>query len=151
MNVHHYGLTVSDLERALKFYSDQLGFDEVHRAHLDGDRFSSIVDVPDAEAEVVFLDAGEIVIELFEFHPGRGALHEDRQSNDQVGAHHLALVVDDVDEWHDRLKDSVEFMTTPQPGGTGTRAAYFYDPDGNVVELVSREIDDLLDTEDGSP
>lgn len=145
MDAHHYGLTVSDMDAARWFYEEQLGFSVLHSARLSGDGFSNLVAVPDAEADVVFLDAGGLVLELFQFHPAGERLQESPQSNDQIGAHHLAFVVDDVDVWYDRLSDDVDFLTEPVAGGTGTRAAYLFDPDGNVVELVSREIEDVLE------
>ncbi len=145
MEAHHYGLTVSELATARRFYEDTLGFPVLHTAHLSGAGFSDLVGVPDAAADVVFLDAGGLVLELFEFHDPGEPPAESPSSTDRVGAHHLAFVVDDVDAWYDRLADDVAFHTEPVAGGTGIRAAYLQDPDGNVVELVSRELEALLE------
>lgn len=145
MEAHHYGLTVSDMAAALEFYRDTLGFPVVYTTELSGEAFGDLVGVPDAAADVVFLDAGGILLELFAFHPTGDRLHEGAQSNDQIGAHHLAFVVDDVDARFEEIRDDVDFLTAPQPGGTGITAAYVYDPDRNVVELVSRDIEAVLD------
>ena len=36
VEVHHLGLTVSDLERSVEWYCTNLGFRDIGRAHLSG-------------------------------------------------------------------------------------------------------------------
>jgi catechol 2,3-dioxygenase-like lactoylglutathione lyase family enzyme len=42
-SAHHYGVTVSDLDRSLAFYRDRLGMEVVDRLSLDGDAFGRFV------------------------------------------------------------------------------------------------------------
>lgn len=135
MNAHHYSITVSDLEKHLEFYRDTLGFDEVYETELDSERFAEVVGVEDATADMIFLDGNGILIELFEYHPDGGRIRETPQSSDMIGAHHIAFEVEDADETYEALSDDVEFVNPVTIGGTGAKAAYMYDPDGNVVEI----------------
>ena len=42
----HFGLCVSDLDRAVEFYCEALGFDEIGRMHVDGTETAQLLDVP---------------------------------------------------------------------------------------------------------
>jgi catechol 2,3-dioxygenase-like lactoylglutathione lyase family enzyme len=56
--------------------------------------------------------------------------------NCEVGFPHIALTVDSVDEEHERLTDlGCEFYIQPQTV-QGIRCAFFYDPDGNRIEII---------------
>lgn len=138
MKMHHYGLTVSDLEKSLEFYRDTLDLKELHRTKVGSERFSKIVGVDNAEAEISFLDANGVIIELFEYRPTGKRVHGEKQQNNDIGAHHIGFNVEDVNEWYEKHSDSVEFINPPQ-SGPGANAAYLYDPDGNVVEILESE------------
>lgn len=144
MQAHHYGLTVSNLDQALEFYRDKLGLDEIHRTGVDSERFSKVVGVSDASAEIVFLNGNGLVVELFEYDPEGERIHDDKQKNNNIGAHHIAFDVEDLDDWYKQLSEDVEFVNPPQEGGTGAYAAYLFDPDGNVVEIVEGDSIDYL-------
>lgn len=140
---HHYGVTVSDLEESLAFYRDTLGLDVVSRGHIeqgseDSRKFTDFVDVPDVDVEVVFLDAGGCQVELLRYHNPEGENVNEGVSNNDHGASHFCLQVDDIDEVHETLSDDVEFVHEPVTLSKGVRVAYMYDPDGNVVELSDR-------------
>ena len=51
----HTGITVSNLERALGFWRDVLGFEFSHRAHQTGELASEITGVPGAEISLAVL------------------------------------------------------------------------------------------------
>lgn len=140
---HHYGVTVSDLEESLAFYRDTLGLDVVSRGHVERDsedarKFSDFVDVPDVDVEVVFLDAGGCQVELLRYYHPEGENANEGVSNNDYGAAHFCLQVDDIDEIYEDLSDDVEFIDEPVTLSKGVRVAYMYDPDGNVVELSDR-------------
>ena len=51
---------------------------------------------------------------------------------------HLELVVDDVDAWHERLKEQGATVTSsPKDQPWGTRDFYLKDPDGHLLEITS--------------
>ena len=54
----------------------------------------------------------------------------------------LMFSVDDVDEEYRRLKPLVDrFITQPTTYPWGTRAFHFYDPDGNIVDFVNKQVE----------
>jgi catechol 2,3-dioxygenase-like lactoylglutathione lyase family enzyme len=141
---HHYGVTVSDLEETLPFYRDTLGLELVSRGHVergsaDSETFEDFVGVDGTvDVEVVFLDAGGCQVELLQYHSPEG---EDAHgaSNNDPGASHFCLEVEDIDAVYDDLRaDGVEFVSEPVTLSKGVRVAYMYDPEGKIVELSDR-------------
>ena len=55
---HHVAISVMDLDRALKFYRDLMGFEvDWDRDHYQGHLMFKVVGLPDADAHVVCLKA----------------------------------------------------------------------------------------------
>jgi catechol 2,3-dioxygenase-like lactoylglutathione lyase family enzyme len=122
----HVAVTVQDMERSVGFYRDLLGFEVVGQLLLDDDTF-----------KIVYLRSGEAHLELFAF---RGAMVETPVGlPDTVGGYrHLALQTSEVDAVAARLKAAgVTFTVEPLDAVGGVRLAFFRDPDGNLLELVS--------------
>lgn len=131
---HHYGITVTDLEASVAFYRDVLGLDVLAEFTVGGEAFASGVDVPDASAEFVHLDAGEARIELVSYEPA-GQPHQDSTLN-EPGATHLGLAVDDVEAVYEELPADVPTLSEPQTTESGTKILFVRDPEGNLVELL---------------
>ncbi|MCU4719203.1 VOC family protein [Halapricum hydrolyticum] len=131
---HHYGITVSDLDRTLTFYRDVLDLEVIAEFSVGGDAFATGVDVPGAGAEFVHLDGGDARIELVAYEPEGDS--RPRPSLDEPGATHLGLAVDDLDSVYADLPDSVETLSEPQTTESGTRILFVRDPEGNLVELL---------------
>jgi catechol 2,3-dioxygenase-like lactoylglutathione lyase family enzyme len=73
-------------------------------------------------------------VRLVEGVGGDGWVDDDRQ----LGNRHLAVYVGDVDAEAARLKEAgVEFTIEPQDATGEVRLAFFRDPDGTVLELLS--------------
>jgi catechol 2,3-dioxygenase-like lactoylglutathione lyase family enzyme len=122
----HVAITVHDMERAVGFYRDLLGFEVLGQLLLDDGNF-----------KIVYLRLGEAHLELFAF---RGAATETAVGvPDTVGGFkHLALQTSEVDAVAARLKAAgVTFTVEPMDAAGGVRLAFFRDPDGNLLELVS--------------
>lgn len=134
LTAHHYGVTVSDLDRAVAFYRDVLGLDVLAEFSVGGTEFATGVGVDGASADFVHLDAGDTRIELVEYEP-KG---ETRSENDlnQPGAKHLGLSVDDVEAVYEELPDDVETISEPQTTESGTTILFVVDPEGNLVEVL---------------
>lgn len=140
-NATHYGLNVSDMEEALAFYRDELGF-EVDRQFPVSDVQSDIVGVDGVEGEITFLDAGGFEIELIAYSaPENDNVHE-RASGHDVGVAHICITVEDVGELYDDLTPAVEFVNSPRTVGNGAQIAYARDPDGNYVEFYEPPADE---------
>ena len=112
---HHIALLTPNFEEMQQFYGETLGFPVVGRWD---------------EVDIVFFDAGGTKIELV----GRDAAPAD--NNPTGGWAHLALHVDSVDETYaELLAKGVKPRSEPKNFQT-IRNAFFFDPDGNAVELV---------------
>ena len=131
---HHYGITVSDLDRAVEFYRDVLGLAVIAEFSVGGDAFATGVDVEGASAEFAHLDAGDARIELVSYDPEGDAT--DEPSLNDPGAAHVGLEVDDLDAVYRDLPASVRTLSEPQTTESGTRILFVRDPEHNLVELL---------------
>ena len=145
--IHHYGRVVSDMERALGFYRDLLGFAEVVDEDLVGDAIDAQVNLPGANLRTVMLNRapGGPMLELIAYrHPPSSARPDGARQND-VGCDHLCLLVDDIDGEYRRLTAAgVRFTSPPQyiDEGyfVGDWAVFCLDPDGLTVEALAGRV-----------
>lgn len=138
--LHHTGLTVSDLERALGFWADALGGQLVFRQERAGGYFAAIVGEPSARVKMaqLELEPSGHRIELFEFEAPPAGHHRQRPAD--VGFAHVCVTTDDVEGLLERLEaaggsrmsDPVAIDAGVNAGG---RALYVRDPDGHVLEV----------------
>ncbi len=130
---HHVGITVSDLDRAVAFYTDTLGLDVRAEFTVGGEAFADAVDVAGATGSFAHLDAGGARIELVEYDPEATA--GDPPELNRPGAVHVGLSVDDLDAFHDGL-DGVETLSPPRTTDSGARILFVRDPEGNLIEVL---------------
>lgn len=133
-SAHHFGVTVSDLNRAVAFYRDVFGLDVLSRFSVGGEAFSTGVGVDGATGDFAHLDAGDVRVELVAYEP-TGDAHDPNRLN-QPGATHLGLSVDDLDAFYAELPEHVETLSEPQTTESGTRILFVRDPEGNLVEVL---------------
>lgn len=155
--VHHAGLTVSDLARAVEFYTGTFGLTVVDEFSVGGDAFADAVDVAGASASFAHLAGGGMPasvdapaddtsaddtaaandgarLELVEYDPP-GDRTGDTALN-RPGAAHVALAVDDVKALHASLDPDVETLSPPRTTESGTTILFVTDPDGHLVEVL---------------
>src|SRR5438874_573637 len=137
----HTGITVSNLERSLEFWRDVLGFELSHRAHQKGELAEQITGVVGAEILIAVVKAPGHKIELLEYRAPSDRKRENALRPCDVGAVHLALTVDNLDEILDRISASGwKAAGTPQTLTTGPNAGkrviYVRDPDGTTIEFM---------------
>lgn len=138
------GMTVSDMDRAIDFYSSVLSFEKVSDVEIAGERFEQLHGVFGARARVVRMRLGEETIELTEYLAPRGRpIPIESRSQDQW-FQHIAIIVRDMDRAYAWLRQHrVQHASTgPQrlpdwnPNAGGIEAFYFKDPDGHVLEIL---------------
>lgn len=126
--VHHVGLAVPDLERAIDFFVEALGWEVVARKD----------DYPAA-----FVSDGVVMVTLWRVADPDRAVRFDRRAN--VGLHHLALAVADesaLGATFERVRHhpgvTVEFA--PGPIGPGIEQKHFLCamPGGLRIEFTAR-------------
>ena len=140
----HTGMTVSNLERALAFWRDVLGFELSHTAHQTGEMAREITGVAGAEIKLAVVKApGGHKIELLEYlAPADRKRHADLRPCD-VGSVHVALVIDDLDAVLSAINvsgwNAAGKSRTLQSGpNAGKRVVYVYDPDGTTIEFMQQ-------------
>lgn len=133
-SAHHVGITVEDLDRTVAFYRDVIDLAVTDRFEVDGAAFATAVDVADASARFVHLEADGVRVELVAYDPAEAGPAA-RELN-RPGTAHLGLSVDDVDAFLAGLPDDVDRVSDPQTTMTGTRLVFLRDPEGNLVELL---------------
>jgi lactoylglutathione lyase len=122
-------VSVSNLDRALKFYRDLLGFKVLRQ------------ESPEEGVTAHFLDVGnDHTLRLLSFDsatkPGNW-IPDDLQT----GLRHLGFKVRDVDATTARFKQAgVHFTLDPLDATGGVRIAFFEDPDGTLLEIVQNEL-----------
>jgi catechol 2,3-dioxygenase-like lactoylglutathione lyase family enzyme len=121
----HVALATTNLEQSIAFYRSVMGFDFSSRRHLKDGREQAVFHI------------GEGVLILFFHADGR---YVDKVRRPRSGVHHLAFGMDAAafDGVIERCKDyHVEVLRKDINSGAKGEgyAAYFYDPDGNEIEI----------------
>ena len=138
------GMTVSDMDRAVDFYSSVLFFEKVSDVEVAGDEFERLQGVFGARARIVTLRLGDERLELTEYlAPSGRPAPADARSNDRW-FQHVAIIVSDMDQaylWLRRhgvrhVSPSPQRLPDWNPNAAGIRAFYFRDPDGHFLEIL---------------
>ncbi len=134
-NVVHIGIVARNMEKMMEFYQDKLGMKFIKEDNYEPG--STLGDLK-IEKRVVFLDAGNTIIELLDYGP---FTEEKREvtTRETTGLCHIAFEVDDIDETVSELEaKGVVFDIEPTDGGTCI-VAFFTDPEGNIIELYKEK------------
>ncbi len=124
--MHHFGLSVPDLDATVAWYTGTLDFE-----------LESTYGIAALPARVAFLRHGNVRVELFEV-GGAAPAPENAQDLRVHGLKHVALAVDDLGAARDLLRTrGVEFVSEPAvvPDSGGDRYAFFRDNNGLLIEL----------------
>lgn len=139
--VHHAGVTVDNLDRALAFYRDVLGLEVFVVAERRDETIGAIVGYPGAAIKLAFcgVPGDSARIELLEYLEPRGEGADGETFRPASG--HVCFRVDDIDTVYARIaatgyvpRSSAPVTITEGPNA-GARAFYVRDPDGYSVEL----------------
>lgn len=137
----HIGLTVSDMDRSVAFYTLLLGEEPMFRETWDNVEYvGDVVGYPGVNLEGAFFRLpGGVMLELLQYH------HPEPQRVDMetynIGNAHLCLVTPDMQADFDRLEGHVTFRSpgpvrVPWGPYKGGALAYLRDPDGISIELL---------------
>jgi len=147
------GITVSDMDRAVDFYSKVLTFEKVSDTEVAGESYEHLEGVFGLRMRVVRMRLGDEFIELTEYLAPKGRpIPVDSRSNDRW-FQHIAIIVSDMDKAYARLRQNkVEHASSgPQrlpewnKNAAGISAFYFKDPDGHPVEVLQFPADKGLE------
>lgn len=149
----HFSLTVSDIQRSIRFYRDVLGMEvlwykargeptcirEEKQSYVQG-----VTGYENAHLRIALLRCGNTQLELLEYVHPRGTPVE--PGTHRPGSPHIAFIVADLDHaWNTLRRESGPWglgfasdgpVTIDSGANVGGRAIYFRDPDGITIELV---------------
>lgn len=136
--MHHISLSTTDLDRFVHFYRDLLGvqLDRISPLEPGFEAFETVVGLREVSGRVAQFNLGNMNMEVFCYDNPTPRPGERRPACD-AGIRHIAFDVKDIDAEYERLKAAgVDFISPPQRIEPGKCAScYFYDPDGNILEL----------------
>lgn len=137
-SLRHVGIVVSDIDRALIFYRDLLGFEVTRDANESGDFLDNILSIPKARVRTVKLSSVGAQIELLAFENPKSEDVGRSVGLTTRGPTHIALNVGDLEEMYPRMVAAgVPFTTPPMISDDGrAKVTFCRDPDGTFVELV---------------
>lgn len=125
---HHGGVSVPDLDAAIAWYRDVLGFEFQYKAQL-----------PAVPCTFAIVKNGDLRMEIFEV-PGAAALPEDRRVPDSDlrthGNKHVSFAVDDVPAFGEALKKRGADIVWVKVFPNGKANIFIRDLAGNLIEFV---------------
>jgi catechol 2,3-dioxygenase-like lactoylglutathione lyase family enzyme len=141
--IHHIGLTVSNLDRAVEFYCSRLDLEEKSRYQGESVYLRHQANLTDnyIRGADLLLPGMEVYVELWEFRTPGGPPADVAKYN--VGGAHLCFLVDDILADHASFTErGIQFVGPPAEVTTGlnkgARAIYFAGPDNVPLELFQR-------------
>jgi len=143
-SVDSVDITVSDLDRAVDFYSRVLSFKKVSATEVAGETYETLEGVFGLRIRVVRMQLGDEFIELTEYLAPKGRpIMAGARSNDR-SFQHIAIIVSDMDRAYAWLRQNkIEHASSgPQrlpdwnKNASGIKAFYFKDPDGHPLEIL---------------
>lgn len=138
------GMTVSDMDRSIEFYSRILSFEKVSDVEVVGEDYERLEGVFGVRMRVVRMRLGDEFIELSEYLAPKGRpIPIDSRSNDRW-FQHVAIITSDMKKAYAWLRENkVEHASTgPQrlpdwnKNAGGIEAFYFKDPDHHALEVL---------------
>jgi catechol 2,3-dioxygenase-like lactoylglutathione lyase family enzyme len=138
------GMTVSDMEASVAFYSRILSFEKVSDVEITGEDYERLQGVFGLRIRVVRMRLGNEFIELTEYLAPKGRpVPLDSRSNDHW-FQHIAIITSDMEKAYAWLRQNkVEHASSgPQllpewnKNAAGIKAFYFKDPDKHPLEIL---------------
>lgn len=137
-------ITVSDMERAIDFYSRVLTFEKVSDVEVTGEAYEHLEGVFGLRMRVARMKLGDESIELVEYLTPRGRLvPSDSRSND-LWFQHIAIIVSDMDMAYfwlhqhniEHVSSGPQLLPISNKNAGGISAFYFRDPDRHPLEVL---------------
>ena len=139
------GMTVSQMDRSVEFFSRALGFKKISDMEVTGPRIDTLQGLFGVRMRVVHMGLGEQTATLTQYLAPSGGrpVPVDSRSND-LWFQHFAIVVSDMEKAYERLRRfKVQHVSTaPQTilqsniAAAGIKAFKFRDADGHNLELL---------------
>jgi catechol 2,3-dioxygenase-like lactoylglutathione lyase family enzyme len=135
--LNHVGISVSNLDRAIEFYTQMLEMEVAAVFPFGGPLYSQVMGLENARGRLGVVRKGGLQLELFEFaHSGAVPKDANHPVSDR-GISHFAVEVSQIEAMYERLLAAgVRFHCPVVTFPGGVKATYGRDQDGNVFELL---------------
>ena len=135
----HTSFTVADVERAVAFWRDVMGFAVTDLSGREGDWLGAVVGVPGARCRIAHLHGHGTHLEFIQYLVPAG--DDVTGPPNRPGTAHVAFVVHDIEALAQRMLEagaSEQGRITRCTSGAAAccLAVYLKDPNGIIVELV---------------
>lgn len=141
----HVGITVSDMERSVAFYRDVLGLHYTGELMMEGPETDALFRCPGCKVRVAYLNGSEELaappVELIQFVEPQSK--KDLADLAKTSISEICFRCEDIDRLYQHLKaHRVECLSKPQffdftkYGFGKSKAIYFKDPDGIILEAI---------------
>ena len=141
-DIFHTGITVSDLDNAVRFYRDVLGFELITgpTEAFEGDDLSAALGVSGAKIRLAIMKVGNNFLELHQYLSPASQVDSPMPPN-TLGFMHVAFRVENVEQKMRELEaEGICFLSKVNIVEEGPLAGwkwiYFKDPDGITLEMV---------------
>ena len=143
--VMHIGITVSNIERSINFYKNILGLTLIGEAFMEGKETDALFAMNNCKVKIAYLNGSDNIIappiELLQFVTPETI--KDEAELNKISVSEICFRVDNVEKVYKHLIDNnVECLSEPQEfdftsyGFSKSKALYFKDPDGIILELM---------------
>ncbi|WBW94872.1 VOC family protein [Oceanirhabdus sp. W0125-5] len=140
-SISHVGLTVSNFEKAVKWYSTMFGFKLISEQTLstkEVEELYPLYKLHNTSIRFGFLRVPKGgVLEIFEFNNPSPSSHVEWN---KPGYTHFTLDVKNIPKWYKNLKSKGVFFFMEPQKTEGTDWIFLKDPDGNLIELIDLKI-----------
>jgi glyoxylase I family protein len=143
--IMHIGITVSDMERSISFYRDILGLDYKGELIMEGTETDALFRYVGCKVRVAYLNGSSELfappVELIQFLQPRYEIRRPDLRTTSISE--ICFHCEDIDRLYQHLRDhQVACLSDPQffdftkYGFGKSRAIYFKDPDGIILEAI---------------
>ncbi|MFN7947708.1 MAG: VOC family protein [Blastocatellia bacterium] len=138
------GITVSDLDRSVEFFTRVLSFEKVSEVEVAGSEYEHLQGLFGVRMRIARLKLGSEFIELTEYLAPKGRpIPPDSKSNDHW-FQHVAIITSDLERAYQWLRKNRVTHASSGPqrlpdwnkNAGGIKAFYFKDPDGHALEIL---------------
>ena len=141
----HVGITVKDMDTSIAFYRDVLGLSFQGELIMEGKETDLLFAMENCKVRVAYLNGSENImappVELIQFLGGEMIGNEVHLCKNSISE--ICFKVNDIDSVYQHLlENGVECLSSPQEfdftdyGFGKSKALYFKDPDGIILELM---------------
>ena len=128
LELHHINLSTQDVKTLETFYKDILFLD------TQSDDLPTLEKKKGYSGDVSFVGDGKVQMHLAQ--QDLSVNFKTGHSINPVEKGHIAYRTDDIDAFKNHLKENgIEFTDWGNIGVSGWHQIFFYDPDGNIIEV----------------